>query len=173
MFPEGFEPVIPASNRPQTHSLGRAISGIGEVEVQLHDFLYLVPGGSGWLHALAALSREAITRYRLRGRWGTEMLWPFEKAKPVDSAGNRMRLLDCLPAACPLYRLSNLYPTHTRVHKYRLNFIVLIRSIYRFRGQAHLNWRLELWSFVQLLRPAELTSVRTRDKWMSWETCSI
>jgi hypothetical protein len=29
MPPEGFEPTIPASERPQTHALDRAATGIG------------------------------------------------------------------------------------------------------------------------------------------------
>jgi hypothetical protein len=45
--PGGFEPTIPASKRPQTHALGPAITGIGEVEVQLHEFLSLTPDGCG------------------------------------------------------------------------------------------------------------------------------
>jgi len=32
MPPEGFEPTIPASERPQTHALDRAASGIGLVD---------------------------------------------------------------------------------------------------------------------------------------------
>jgi hypothetical protein len=63
----------------------------------------------------------------------------LRRERPVESAGNRTRLLDCRPAARPLYRLSNLAPMHTRVHICRLNFIVLMRAICRFRGQAHLN----------------------------------
>jgi hypothetical protein len=30
MLPAGFEPTIPASERPQTHALDRAATGIGE-----------------------------------------------------------------------------------------------------------------------------------------------
>jgi hypothetical protein len=29
MLPVGFEPIIPASERPQTHALGRVVAGIG------------------------------------------------------------------------------------------------------------------------------------------------
>jgi hypothetical protein len=32
MFPAGFEPTIPASERPQTHALDRAATGIGSVQ---------------------------------------------------------------------------------------------------------------------------------------------
>jgi hypothetical protein len=31
MPPEGFEPAIPASERPQTHALDRAVTGIGRL----------------------------------------------------------------------------------------------------------------------------------------------
>ena len=33
MPPAGFEPAIPASERPQTHALDRAASGIGKIPV--------------------------------------------------------------------------------------------------------------------------------------------
>ena len=33
MPPAGFEPTIPASERPQTHALDRAATGIGQLEL--------------------------------------------------------------------------------------------------------------------------------------------
>jgi hypothetical protein len=36
MPPAGFEPTIPVSERPQTHALDRAATGIG---VNLHKFI--------------------------------------------------------------------------------------------------------------------------------------
>jgi hypothetical protein len=35
MFPAGFEPAIPASERPQTHALDRAATGIGTFVITL------------------------------------------------------------------------------------------------------------------------------------------
>jgi len=35
MTPPGFEPAIPASERPQTHALNSAATGIGRQEVQI------------------------------------------------------------------------------------------------------------------------------------------
>jgi hypothetical protein len=42
MLPAGFEPAIPASERPQNHTLGRATNGIGLKMVVPSSFL--VPG---------------------------------------------------------------------------------------------------------------------------------
>ena len=36
MPPAGFEPTIPASERPQTHSLDRAATGIGRLQHSLY-----------------------------------------------------------------------------------------------------------------------------------------
>jgi len=33
MSPAGFEPAIPAGERPQTHGLDRAAAGMGDVEI--------------------------------------------------------------------------------------------------------------------------------------------
>jgi hypothetical protein len=46
MSPAGYEPAIQGSKRLQTKASGHVITGIGEVEVQLHDFLSLGPDGS-------------------------------------------------------------------------------------------------------------------------------
>jgi hypothetical protein len=35
MLPEGFEPAIPANERPQTHVLDRAATGIGNILLSL------------------------------------------------------------------------------------------------------------------------------------------
>ena len=47
MPPAGFEPAIQASKQLQTSAFDGANTGIGEVEVQLHEFLTLTPDGSG------------------------------------------------------------------------------------------------------------------------------
>jgi len=36
MPPAGFDPAIPASNRPQTYNLDRAATGIGLITIYLH-----------------------------------------------------------------------------------------------------------------------------------------
>jgi hypothetical protein len=36
MAPAGLEPAVPASDRPQTHALDRAATGIGENKCILH-----------------------------------------------------------------------------------------------------------------------------------------
>jgi hypothetical protein len=36
MTPAGFEPVVPLSEKPQTHALDRAVTGIGQV----HKYMY-------------------------------------------------------------------------------------------------------------------------------------
>jgi len=44
MSPAGFEPEIPASERPQTHALDRAANGIGSKAVKLtNKYVYFVP----------------------------------------------------------------------------------------------------------------------------------
>ena len=40
MLPAGFEPAIPACERPQTHALDRAATGIGLVTHYLPIFVY-------------------------------------------------------------------------------------------------------------------------------------
>ena len=39
MPPVGFEPIIPASERPQTHALDRAATGIGIRRNYIYQFL--------------------------------------------------------------------------------------------------------------------------------------
>jgi hypothetical protein len=39
MPPAGIEPTIPASERPQTHALDRAATGISNVNIQAHNIL--------------------------------------------------------------------------------------------------------------------------------------
>jgi len=41
MTPTGFEPAIPASERPQNHILDRAATGIGMFSIKPHYFDYL------------------------------------------------------------------------------------------------------------------------------------
>jgi hypothetical protein len=38
MLPKGFEPAIPAGERPQTHAVDRAAAGIGEELVALYNY---------------------------------------------------------------------------------------------------------------------------------------
>jgi hypothetical protein len=47
MTPAGFEPKIPASKRPQTHTLDRAVTGIGSTNInplkaELNPICYLL-----------------------------------------------------------------------------------------------------------------------------------
>jgi hypothetical protein len=37
MLPQGFEPAIPASERPQTHALDRTATGIGHIRYASHN----------------------------------------------------------------------------------------------------------------------------------------
>jgi hypothetical protein len=41
MPPAGFEPAIPASERPQTHALDSAATGIGDKDVNSHNIVYI------------------------------------------------------------------------------------------------------------------------------------
>jgi len=47
MPPEGFEPSIPASERPQTHVLDRTATGIGLVKSKFSNFATFWPTDSG------------------------------------------------------------------------------------------------------------------------------
>jgi hypothetical protein len=44
MLPAGFEPAIPASERPQTHALASAATGIGTSNLLLSNIHYITPG---------------------------------------------------------------------------------------------------------------------------------
>jgi hypothetical protein len=67
MFPVGFEPMIPASARPQTCALDRAATGIGLVE---YDVLKI------WFD-FNSVRRATLLRDKLKiSCWFSNMSWP-------------------------------------------------------------------------------------------------
>ena len=49
MPPAGFEPAIPASERPQTYALDRAPTGIGHMKIYFLNHLTLFNRKTSWL----------------------------------------------------------------------------------------------------------------------------
>ena len=45
MTPAGFEPILPASERPQTHASGRAAAGIGLLSINFWYYVSVLPSG--------------------------------------------------------------------------------------------------------------------------------
>jgi len=63
MSPAGFEPAIPASERPQTQALDRAAAGIGVLCLTVHIFFRL------FVHQLKSFHKPYIATLRVRSAW--------------------------------------------------------------------------------------------------------
>ena len=69
MPPAGFESVIPASRRPQAHSVDRAATGIGRI-LSPHR-----PAHSESLYELSYSGQQRMDVYRLKRNWRANSPW--------------------------------------------------------------------------------------------------
>ena len=61
MPPAGFERIIPASERPHTHALGRAATGIGVLSINFWCYLSVLPSGDQmWMIYMLGYTRQYI-----------------------------------------------------------------------------------------------------------------